>query len=154
MVVQSPSYPHQKHGAISVLSTPKAGVNKHFLYKISVLLHDNHDHYCDHYYNQNDHHKSNQKCLHECRVLLHGRKSPWALLLLLTGIDCDNDQDHDADEDDNHDGDDNEEEGADDDDDDDHHSYSSLELLQRSMATSTKTQTSIRKPSLDVMRFI
>ena len=31
MVVQSPSYPHQKHGAISVLFTPKAGVNKHFL---------------------------------------------------------------------------------------------------------------------------
>ena len=30
MVVQSPSYPHQKHGAISVLFTPKAGVNKHF----------------------------------------------------------------------------------------------------------------------------
>ena len=35
-----------------------------------------------------------------------------------------------------------------DDDDDDYHSYSSLELLQRSIATSTKTQTSMRKPSL------
>ena len=33
MVVQSPSYPHQKHGAISVLFTPKAGLNKHFLLK-------------------------------------------------------------------------------------------------------------------------
>ena len=33
MVVQSPSYPHQKHGAISVLFTPKAGVNKHFLFE-------------------------------------------------------------------------------------------------------------------------
>ena len=37
MVVQSPSYPHQKHGAISVLFTPKAGVNKHFLKRIVYL---------------------------------------------------------------------------------------------------------------------
>ena len=37
MVVQSPSYPHQKHGAISVLFTPKAGVNKHFLFLIYDL---------------------------------------------------------------------------------------------------------------------
>ena len=36
----------------------------------------------------------------------------------------------------------------DDDDIDDYHSYSSLVLLQRSIATSTKTQTSMRKPSL------
>ena len=35
MVVQYPSYPHQKHGAISVLFTPKAGVNKHFLEKLA-----------------------------------------------------------------------------------------------------------------------
>ena len=40
-----------------------------------------------------------------------------------------------------------------DDDDDDHHSYSSLELLQRSIATSTKTQTSMRKPSLLYLAF-
>ena len=37
MVVQSPSYPHQKNGAISVLFTPKAGVNKHFLVNICLL---------------------------------------------------------------------------------------------------------------------
>ena len=38
MVVQSSSYPHQKHGAISVLFTPKAGVNKHFLHFIHVVF--------------------------------------------------------------------------------------------------------------------
>ena len=38
MVVQSPSYPHQKHGAISVLFTPKAGVNKHFLFNKAPRL--------------------------------------------------------------------------------------------------------------------
>ena len=81
----------------------------------------------NHYdYNQNDHHKSNQTCLHECRVLLHGRKSPWALLLLLTGIDCDNDQDHDADEDDNHDDNDN------DDVDDNHDDNDDYDLSPRS----------------------
>ena len=47
MVVQSPSYPHQKHGAISVLFTPKAGVNKHF--------HNN-----NHYYNKGSCQKKNR----------------------------------------------------------------------------------------------
>ena len=38
MVVQSPSYPHQKRGAISVLFTPKDGVNKHFLFTCQRIL--------------------------------------------------------------------------------------------------------------------
>ena len=41
MVVQSASYPHQNLGAISVLFTPKAGVNKHFIIN-------------NHYYNKFD----------------------------------------------------------------------------------------------------